>query len=264
MAFHRIFEGSAPHITFTATWQQIPFGHLVPGSTVLIDYDPRRLPNERSNYNGVPTWSITAFYQFAPKGAVAGKQLEIRTGDLVERYSPDPMEATMMSTSIEIPEDAAELILWFLNTGRSGQQFWDSAYGANYVFRFTSIDIEGEHARIVSDPETPYSAFQVELTARPEIDSVSVAFEVTNSPAGRPFRGSVPLHPGELANGRRNWSAFGISVPRGANVRFSFCYTVEGRTFVDDNDARGFFAPKPLPTNNPEAFLAALARRQRP
>jgi len=62
--FRRTFEGNAPHITFTADWRETTFGNLVPGRTVQILYDPARLPQERSSYNGMPTWSITAYYQF--------------------------------------------------------------------------------------------------------------------------------------------------------------------------------------------------------
>ena len=118
--FRRTFADNAPHITFTGTWEQLPFGNLVPGATALIAYDPNRLPEERSTYNGAPTWSITAFYRFSPNGPVASRQLDIQTGDVVARFSDDPVEATMMTTSIEIPSDAEELSLWFLNTGRSG------------------------------------------------------------------------------------------------------------------------------------------------
>jgi hypothetical protein len=242
--FRRTFEENAPHITFSADWRQRPFGHLVPGATVAIAYDPNRLPSDPD---------ITVFHQFAPNGPVTAKQLERPTGQVIRRYSDDPVEATMMTGSIAIPLDAEELIMWFGNRG--GQ--WDSDFGRNYVFRFTSIDIQGEHATVVSDPQTPFAAFEVELTALPVIDSVTVGFTVTN---GR-FAGSVPLRAGELADGRRQWSAHGISVPRGANIRFSFLYTVDGRAFVDDNDGVGFFAPRPLPTHRPAAFLAALQER---
>jgi len=259
--FRRTFEGNPPHITFTADWRQWPHGGLVPGATVAISYDPNRLPNERSTYNGVPTWSIVAFHQFAPNGPVFSKPLDAPTGQVVQRYSDDPVEATMMTTSIEIPSDAEELILWFLNTGRSGQQFWDSDYGANYVFRFTSLDIQGEHAAVVSDPQTPFAGFEVSLTALPVVESVVVSFTVTNAPREQPFGGAIPLQAGAIAHGRRPWSASGISVPRGANIRFSFVYTVNGRTFIDDNDGTGYFAPKPLPTHRPEAFVAALQAR---
>ncbi|HKO55819.1 MAG TPA: DUF6209 family protein [Thermoanaerobaculia bacterium] len=237
--FRRTFEENPPHITFSADWQQRPFGNLVPGATVAISYDPNRLPADRDD--------ITAFYRFAPNGPIGSKQLDKPTGQPVRRYSNDPVEATMMTTSIVIPVHAEELIVWFLNTG---SQSWDSNYGHNYVFRFTSIDIQGEHATVVG------GAFEVELTALPVIDSVAVNFTVTNAP--RPFSDSVPLSAGEIANGRRPWSAHGISVPRGANIRFSFAYTVDGRTFIDDNDGVGFFAPKPLPTHRPAAFVAAL------
>jgi hypothetical protein len=256
--FRRTFEGNAPYITFTKSWQQLPFGNLVPGRTVHIRYDANRLPEERSNYNGVPTWTITAFYQFSPAGPVHGNQLEVPSGRVVSRIADDPVEATFMTTSIEIPDDAEELIMWFMNSGRSGRQFWDSDYGANYLFRFTSLDIQGETATVVSDPQTPYGGFQVSMTALPEVEDVAVSFTVTNSPPDSPFAGSVPLEAGQLENGRRAWAVAGVAVPRGANVRFQFTYTVDGRTFTDDNDGTGFYAPKPLPTHDPRKYAEAV------
>jgi hypothetical protein len=245
--FRRTFADNAPHITFTKTWEQLPFGNLVPGSTVVIAYDPNRLPNERSN-----DWSITVFYRFSANGPLASQQLEVCTGEVVTRISDDPVEATMMTASIPIPEDAEELVLWFLNTGRSGADQWDSNLGANYVFRFTSIDIQGENATVAGDE------FEVDITALPVVENVIVDYKVINHP---PISGSVPLTPGTIANGRRPWSAHGIPVPTGANVWFTFRYTVDGRAFVDDNDCAGFYAPKPIPTNNPAKFLAAMEKR---
>ena len=109
--FRRTFADNAPHITFTGTWQQLPFGNLVPGNTVQIAYDPARLPFERSNYNGAPTWSITAFYRFSPNGAISSKRLDTPTGQVVSRFSDDPVEATMMTTSIDIPGDALSCVI---------------------------------------------------------------------------------------------------------------------------------------------------------
>jgi hypothetical protein len=62
-------------------------------------------------------------------------------------------------------------------------------------------------------------------------------------------------------SGRRPWSESGIPVPYGARVRFSFVYTVGGRTFVDDNDGTYFWAPKPLPLNEPAKFARMMAAR---
>jgi hypothetical protein len=256
--FRRTFQGNAPHITFARNWQQIQFGNLVPGWTVQIAYDPGRLPEERSDYNGDPTWTITAFYQFSPGGPVRGNQLETPTGQVVARIADDPAEATFMTTSIDIPDDAQELIMWFLNTGQSGRQFWDSNEGANYIFRFTSLDIQGENATVVSDPETPFGGFEVSVTALPEVADVVVNFEVINNPPDDPFAGNVPLVAGELEDGRRTWAVSGVAVPRGANIRFQFTYAVGGRTYVDDNDGTFFYAPKPLPTHNPRKYMAAL------
>ncbi len=256
--FRRTFEGNAPHITFTKNWQQLPSGNFVPGQTVYIRYDAARLPEERSNYNGAPTWTITAFYQFSPGGPVRGNQLETPTGQVVPSISADPLDATFMTTTIDIPDDAAELIMWFMNTGRSGRQFWDSDYGANYVFRFTSLDIQGETATVTGDPQTPYGGFQVSMSALPEVENVVVNFTVINNPPDNPFTANVPLVAGDVEDGRRSWEVAGVAVPRGANIKFSFTYTVDGRTFVDDNDGTGFYAPKPLPTHDPRKYAAAV------
>jgi hypothetical protein len=260
--FHRTFEDNAPAIYFTAQWKEDAFGNFVPGQTVQIAYDPNRLPNERSTYNGAPTWSIVAFYQFSPDGPVQSKPLSMPAGPPPPRYSNDPAEATLMRTSIAIPEDAEELILWFLNSGRSGMDYWDSAYGANYVFRFTAIDIQGEEASVTSDPQTPYSGFNVSLSALPVVSDVTVNFDVVSNPPDQPFGGTFPMIAGALdESGRRPWSESGIPVPYGARVRFAFVYTVGGRTFVDDNDGTYFWAPKPLPLNEPAKFARMMAAR---
>lgn len=245
--FRRTFADNAPHITFTRT-TQLPFGNLVPGSTVVIAYDPSRLSDEQ----GAPARSITIFYRFSSNGPITSQQLDTPTGQVVARFSDDPVEATMMTTSISIPSDAEELIAWFMNTGQSGMQSWDSDNGQNYVFRFTSIDIQGENATVTN------GSFEVDLTALPVVENVVVDYKVINHP---PMAGSAPLTPGAIVNGRRSWSVHGIDVPPGANVWFTFRYAVSSRPFIDDNDRAGFYAPKPIPTQNPQVFLAAMAKR---
>ena len=238
--FRRTFQGNAPHITFTRGGQQKPFGNLVPGQTVRVAYDPHRL--------GDPPWNVTAFHQFSPDGAVFTKQLDVPTGQIVTRIADDPYEAAYMTTAIDIPEDAELLILWFGDGER-----WDSDFGANYWFRFTALDIQGENATVVSDE------FQVSLTALPEIEEVVVHFRVINNPPDQPLTGSVPLSHGSVEDGRRTWEASGVTVPHGANVRFEFIYSVAGRVYLDDNDGAGFFAPKPVSTHNPRKYVAAVA-----
>jgi len=260
--FHRTFEDNAPALYFTAQWKEGAFGNFVPGQTVEIAYDPNRLPYERSTYNGAPAWSIIAFYQFSPGGEVGSQPLSMPAGPPPPRYSNDPVEATLMRTSIDIPEDAEELIVWFLNTGRSGMEYWDSDYGANYVFRFTSIDIQGEEASVSSDPQTPYSGFNVSVSALATVSSVAVTFDVVNNPPDQPFSRTVTMAAGALdENGRRPWSLSGFAVPYQARIRFSFVYVVSGRTFVDDDDGTYFWAPKPLPLNEPAKFTKMMAAR---
>ena len=237
--FRRTFQGNAPHITFTRSWQQAPFGNLVPGRTVRISYDPHRL-------GFPPPQSVTAFHQFSLGGPVHTKQLDTPSGMIVTRIADDPYEANYMATAINIPADAEMLIFWFM-----GDERWDSDSGANYWFRFTSLDIQGENAT-VSD-----GGFEVTLTALPEIEDVFVHFKVINIPSGQ--TGSVPLVPGLVENGRRTWEVSGVAVPQGANVRFEFTYSVNGRTFRDDNDGTGFYAPKPESTHDPRKYQAARA-----
>jgi hypothetical protein len=240
--FRRTFQGNAPHITFTRSWQQVPFGNLVPGQTVRISYDPHRL-------GFPPPPSVTAFHRFSRTGPVGAKQLDLPSGRIITRIADDPYEANFMTTAIEIPDDAEMLILWFM--GESGPVLWDSAHGANYSFRFTSLDIQGEQATVTD-------GFQVSLTALPEVDNVTVHFKVINNPPGEPFEGNVPLLAGDVENGRRTWQNSGVAVPPEANIRFHFTYAVDGRTFTDDNDGTGFFAPKPPPLHDPRKYAAAL------
>lgn len=251
--FRRTFQGNAPHITFTRGGRQVPFGNLVPGQTVRISYDPHRM--------GAPPQRVTAFHQFSQNGPVGAKQLDVPTGQIVTRIAEDPYEATFMTTAIEIPEDAELLILWFAATGPSGEELWDGDNGANYWFRFTSLDIQGENATVAFDPAASDAAFEVSLTAVPEVEDVAVHFKVINNPPDQPFTGSVPLTARAVENGRRTWEAGGVAVPGGANVRFAFTYKVAGRTFTDDNDGTGFYAPKPEPTHNPRKYAASGSRR---
>jgi hypothetical protein len=99
-------------------------GTLAAGAELVIDYDLRRLPWCRQDYNGHPTWDVTVGYRF-DGGAAATASLTTTPSDYQRVQAP---------ARITAPAGAHTMELWFENHDRTGCQRWDSAYGANYSF----------------------------------------------------------------------------------------------------------------------------------
>jgi len=175
---HRALEGKPALITFTMDFHQVVQGDLQPGKKFLIDYDAERLPNERSTYQGKPAWSITAYVKFSETGQPHPYVLKSLTGPVRPKITNESGSGTIMKASVPVPVNASEVILWFVNTGRSGAVYYDSDYGRNYWFRFVQNDIRVISDQIVSDPETPYSGFGVQVSAAPALTGVSVHYRV--------------------------------------------------------------------------------------
>ena len=89
--------------------------------------------------------------------SVVGPELSLEAG-----------EGTMMRGQIELPADADHLALWFLNTGATGAQYWDSNSGTNFVFRFVAEDLEVESAKVTRDAHAARSWFRVAISATAE------------------------------------------------------------------------------------------------
>jgi hypothetical protein len=109
-------RGKAPTLRFHSGWREELQGEIVPGGKLRVDYAPDRLPDYRGTLNRKPTWDIVACLLFSPggqmvSGSVAKKALEV-----------------------DVPSDATELSIWFLNTDGTGGAAWDSRYGENYRF----------------------------------------------------------------------------------------------------------------------------------
>src|SRR5262249_45642799 len=100
---------------------------FVAGGDILVDYDIRRLPFCRQDYNGLQTWDVTVGYSF-DGGPAATASLTRSPNDYTRIQSP---------ARIAVPQGATTVDLWFENHDRTGCQSWDSAFGANYHF---SID----------------------------------------------------------------------------------------------------------------------------
>jgi hypothetical protein len=221
-----------PQISFTEDWQAKVQGVLRPGGRFTVRYDSNRLPEERSTYNGAPTWNIFAFASFSGAPAV---QEALKT----------PGGPVLLTREFEIPADARDITLWFMNTGRSGREFWDSHYGQNYCFRFPQLDLELVSASVVSS--APTSGFQLQVLAAQEVSAITVSYSAQAPGGGEPVTGSTSLNISlDDPTGRALWSLAGVEVPFQSTVRFFFYYSVGDRTFVSDNEGKGFVASPPL------------------
>ena len=240
---HRALEGKPAHITFTMGFRQVAKGDLQPGKKFTIYYDAERLPNERSTYQGEPAWSITAYVKFSETGQPHPYVLESRTGHVRRKLTNRSGSGTIMEAHVPVPLNASEVILWFVNTGRSGAVYYDSDYGRNYWFRFVQNDIRVLSDQVVSDPQTPYSGFGVQVSAASALTGVSVHYRVLNMPKN-PMEATVPLQlTGPSRAGNLNlWSIAEVVVPYRSVISFDILYTTEGRTFVDNNHGRGYLA----------------------
>jgi hypothetical protein len=114
-------------LVFAEGWQNSGYGNLVQSGKLDLDYDIYRIPSGLGcTHDGVPTVAVTAFAQFQP-----GSQL------LQERID-GPLGAGGKFTSIplefDVPANATQVALWFLDGSECNGDEWDSAWGANYVY----------------------------------------------------------------------------------------------------------------------------------
>lgn len=239
----RTFRGTPPLLVFTKDRRQLIRGDFRRGADLTILYDAERLTGERSaDEHGKPAWSIYSFVKFSESGEVHRLELWSETGVIRAKAGNDVGEGTMMKGTIVVPADAEEVIVWFLNTGRSGREYWDSNYGANYHFRFVGEDIKVEHAAVVSSPQQPTDRFEVMISAAPDVEGVGVKYSVVNTAPAPPLESQAELVPSRAggAGGRRTWSNDDVAVPHGAVVYFTVAYRARGRTYTDDNNRKGY------------------------
>jgi hypothetical protein len=237
-----MFPKDPPSITFTKDHRQFVHGDLLPGREATIVYDAERLPHERSQAHGKKAWNIRCFYKFVENGTVSSIDLWSETGKILHKISNEPGEGTMMQGRITIPDDADHLTVWFLNTGKSGAEYWDSNFGRNYIFRFVLEDIDITDVGITHDPKKPISNFHMEVEASAEVDDITVLYRIMNAP-DRPKDQDIPL-PLDMTGasgpaGKRRWSG-ATAVPEGAVVRFTVAYNSYGNTHADTNSGKGY------------------------
>ena len=123
--FHFALVDDTPVVQFRwPGWSDAQSATLVAGHDFLVDYDIRRLPNCRQDYNGMQTWDVTVGYSF---DGGPSQSASLTT-------SPNDYNRVQAPARITAPADAASVQMCFENHDRTGCQTWDSAYGANYRF----------------------------------------------------------------------------------------------------------------------------------
>lgn len=122
-------------LSFTADFQKNFAETIKAGEEVTILFDSNRLPFERStNEKGKPEWSISAFAQFTPEGGIN----EVKLVPAKKGKDAD----SVLKGSFTVPADSNEAIIWFLNTGKSGNVYFDSDFGKNYRFSVNNEVVE--------------------------------------------------------------------------------------------------------------------------
>lgn len=112
-----------PEIDFTSDFQESVSGDLVPGGRFKVEYDSERLTCARGGEEGLIGWNILGYVKFSENDKPSNKSLET------------PGKDRILTQEYDIPSDAKEVIMWFLNNGDENPEgCYDSQYGANYHF----------------------------------------------------------------------------------------------------------------------------------
>lgn len=121
-----------PQLVFKGDFRQDLTGELKSGTEVTILFDSERLPFERSlDEKGKSAWTISAFYQFAPGEEIYRVNL---LPEKTRKKTKIESEPTFLKGVLSVPSGSEEAIIWFLNTGTTGGEYYDSDFGKNYRF----------------------------------------------------------------------------------------------------------------------------------
>ncbi|AKQ63359.1 hypothetical protein A176_000271 [Myxococcus hansupus] len=113
-------------VRFLTGWTHSQQGAIVRGGQLVVDYDLYRMTDcHLSTYNGVQVWDTLAYVRFLPSGQLFSGSVKQATGST--SFVSKPFEVT-------VPSDATSVETWFLTSGRTCTQRYDSNYGMNYAF----------------------------------------------------------------------------------------------------------------------------------
>jgi hypothetical protein len=228
----RLFASEPGQIRFTEDFREQTRGSLLPGSSITVEFADVRIPDEPSGLA-----RVEACIEFDTD---ATQRLELRLRTAWRDINPaltEPGEGNQWLGTFTPPANSREFRIWFEKTGPSGTRYYDSKFGKNYWFRFTSIDI--------GEPEAQVDAqgFHFVLHALEEVNAVRVSYQILNRGL---TRGTTDLSIAGSAPDpqRRIWHGSAKLAPD-AVIAFDISYTVHGRTYTDDNQRRHFIAPDP-------------------
>ena len=138
----KVQTDTLPQLVFKGDFQQAVTGEIKSGSDAAIVFDGERLPLERSvDAKGKPAWTISAFFQFLP-GGEAGKINLSGEQSGARKKAKDINEETILKGVFSVPSGSEEAVIWFLNTGNTGNEYYDSDFGKNYRFRVLPEAVE--------------------------------------------------------------------------------------------------------------------------
>ena len=125
-------NGTLPQLVFKGDFRQDLSGELKSGTEVTILFDSERLPFERSlDEKGKSAWTISAFYQFAPGEEIYKVNL---LPEKTRKKTKSETGPALLRGVLSVPAGSREAIIWFLNTGSTGSEYYDSDFGKNYRF----------------------------------------------------------------------------------------------------------------------------------
>ena len=119
-------------VSFFDNFTDQAFGARHEGGYLRVNYEIARLPQCRGTHNGYPAWDIVANARFSP----GGQTFQGSVRSIVTNMGTPTNDATDQPWTVEIPDDATGVDLWFHNFTGAGSncEAWDSNYGANYHF----------------------------------------------------------------------------------------------------------------------------------
>lgn len=258
----RSFLGRPPRITFTHDFHELVRGDLVPGSTVVLRYDPLRIvPRDDGYVFGDPNRPIVAHAMFHPGEPPVSRTLHSPAGMLTHPDIDVTGDGNVLQGELAVPADAQEVVLWFTYASPLAGLQHDSDGGRNFHFGFASRQIAPLSADIDVDPQRQASAFSLRVAAVGEVDRVAVRVRAVNRADF--VKADIDLHKtAQAENGWPVWDLAGVPVPDKTILQFKLYYWIGELRYKDDNDGLYYLAPQPAPERvpPPPAELARAAK----
>ena len=236
----RLSAGHRPQLTFTSDFHELVQGDLLPGPCVLR-YDPFRIaPHEHIAGKTALPGKLTVEVVFHPQGTHWSTPFDVQSGRALDIVPDVVGQGTMCKANFNIPEGCEELECWFQYIDACGNRYWDSNQGRNYWLRFPTHDLLMISASVDSSSNKAADTLQMEVTSVSQVGSMEVRWRAMKFGPGT--RQISPLSAASSNEpGRTLWSPSDpIEVPQRSPVAFDIVYTVEGRSYTDDNEGNWY------------------------